>query len=413
MKKHRLVVWMVLSLAVVTLSGITLFKKNENNTILLTTKPSFGSISKTVTATGTLQPVDTVAVGAQVSGTIKNIYVDFNSVVRKGQLLADLDPVLLLSQERQIAANHQQAKSNLEYQSANYYRQLELFNAGAISKADMETATYQYQAAGDNLNSNAAQLSEAQKNLSFTHIYSPIDGTVLSRNISVGQTVASSFNTPTLFSIANDLTQMQVRASVDEADIGSVQKGEKASFTVDAYPDETFYGMVQEIRLEPAVTANVVTYTTIIEVNNASRKLKPGMTANINIITQEQDHVLLVPLLATQFTPDPSQLKKYRIVPLVIHTTQQKATFNNSHIKSSKNSESGNNAADIWIEKGDTLLEKQIQTGLSNDVQQAVINGLNTGDVVVTGIRLNKGNNKANKEERSPFMPTRGGRTGR
>jgi HlyD family secretion protein len=395
MKKHKLFLVTILVVALAALSWITIFKKKGKSVDLITEMPSYGSLSKTVTATGTLQPVDTVAVGAQVSGIIKNIYVDFNSVVKKGQLLAELDPVLLSSQEHQAEANLQQAKANLEYQTANYNRQQQLYHAGAISKADMETATYQYYAARDNIKSTLSQLSAAQKNLSFTRIYSPINGTVLSRNVSAGQTVAASFNTPTLFSIANDLTHMQVRASVDEADIGSVQKGEKVSFTVDAYPNETFYGTVEEIRLEPSVSANVVTYTTIIEASNANLKLKPGMTANINIITQEQDNVLLIPQRAIQFAPDALLSKQYIIKPLTIRALTT------------------NNQAMVWVKKGDTLVQKQITTGLSNDVQEAVLKGLRPTDAVVTGTNASKGADKSNTMERSPFMPTRGGRNGR
>ncbi|MCU7551769.1 efflux RND transporter periplasmic adaptor subunit [Chitinophagaceae bacterium LB-8] len=413
MKKQTLIIVIISMIALAALSWIINFKEKRNLVELLTEKPSFGSLSKTVTATGTLQPVDTVAIGAQVSGTIKNIFVDFNSVVKKGQLLAELDPVLFLAQEHQIEANLQQAKANFAYQAANYNRQQQLYNAGAISKAEIETATYQYRAAQDNVNSILSQLRAAQKSLSFTRIYSPIDGTVLTRNISVGQTVAASFNTPTLFSIANDLTHMQVRASVDEADIGMVQKGQRVKFTVDAYPDEIFYGTVEEIRLEPSVTANVVTYTTIIEADNANLKLKPGMTANIDIVTQEQDNVLLIPQIATQFVPGMSLSKQFMIRPLMPGAHQQRSANNKSGMKAGNHFSMISNQARVWVKKGDTLVQKQIITGLSNDVQEAVIKGLSPDDLVVTSINANKGPGKASTEERSPFIPTRSSRNGR
>src|SRR6185312_714875 len=278
MKKY---IW----IPVIVILGIAAYffikKKNANKSVTLITEHLHtGYISNSVTATGTVQPVDTVAVGAQVSGTIQNIYVDFNSTVKKGQLLATLDKSLFTDQVNQDQGNLQNAESNLQYQQQNFNRQTQLYNAGAISKADYETAQSAFNTAAAQVRSSKAVLAAAQRNLSFTNIYSPIDGTVLTRNVSEGQTVASSFNTPTLFSIAKDLKKMQVRAAVDEADIGNVKKGQDVTFTVDAFPDDVFKGSVQEVRLQPAVSANVVTYVTIINANNNDMKLKPGMTAN-------------------------------------------------------------------------------------------------------------------------------------
>jgi len=387
MKKNKLIVIIILVIGAVTLSWITFVKKKENRIELASVKPVFGSISKTVMATGTLQPVDTVVVGAQVSGIIKKVYVDFNSVVKKGQLLAELDPVVLQSQQQQMLANLNLAKANLDYQRANYNREQRLFDQAVIAKAEMETATNQYQVAEDNVVSSESQLKAADKNLSFTRIYSPIDGTVLSRNISAGQTVAASFNTPTLFSIANDLTNMQVRASVDEADIGNVKKGEDANFTVDAYPDEIFNGKVEEVRLEPTTSANVVTYTTIIDANNSRLMLKPGMTANINITTQQQDHVILIPLSALHFQPDPALFHHYHLIPLHDSTQSEK------------------NTANVWVQQSDTLIEKQIRTGLSNDINIAVLSGLDPTDMVITAINNRNTTEVTKKPEKSPFMP--------
>jgi HlyD family secretion protein len=283
------------------------FRKKEPAMVLATESPHYGYIANTITATGTVQPVDTVAVGTQVSGTISHVYTDFNATVKKGQLLAEPRIRLLIAQVQQVNAGIQQARSNVTYQQSNSSnRQEQLFNVGAISKAELETAQNAYKVAQANLNSANSQLAAAQKNLSLADIYSPINGTVLSRNVSEGQTVASSFNTPTLFSIAKDLTHMQVRAAVDEADIGNVKKGQRATFTVDAFPNDVFSGTLQEIRLQPAVSANVVTYITIIDAPNDNLKLKPGMTANITVYTREENHALLVSARATRFGTDSS-----------------------------------------------------------------------------------------------------------
>ncbi|MFI5187079.1 MAG: efflux RND transporter periplasmic adaptor subunit, partial [Chitinophagales bacterium] len=272
MKKRKRILWISIFLALAVAAVVWIIKGRNTEIVLATEKPRYGYIANTVTATGTIQPVDTVAVGTQVSGTISRVYVDFNSKVKKGQLLAELDKTILNAQVQQIVGILQQAESQQSYALGNFNRQSELYKAGAISKADLETAQNSYKVADANVKSAQSQLQAAQKNLSLANIYSPIDGTVLSRNVSEGQTVASSFNTPTLFSIAKDLTQMQVRAAVDEADIGNVKSGQKATFTVDAFPDDVFTGSLLEIRLQPSVSSNVVTYTTIINAPNSELK---------------------------------------------------------------------------------------------------------------------------------------------
>ena len=326
MKKFRWIWWVLLIAAIGVAIWFWKFRAGESVIILEIEKPQYGTLSNSVTATGTVQPVDTVAVGSQVSGTIKGVFADFNSTVKKGQLLAQIDKSLFQAQVDQINANLQSAQSNLVYQKSNYERQSKLFDVGAISKADLETALYSYNSAKDNVNGIKAQLMSAQKNLSFTDIYSPIDGTVLSRSISEGQTVASSFNTPTLFSIAKDLTKMQVQASVDEADIGNVAKGQRVIFSVDAFPADTFSGIVKEIRLRSSVSSNVVTYTTIIDAPNDQMKLKPGMTANITIYTKELNNVLLISARALSFQPDSVLAKIYTIqgMPLTIMAKRQR-----------------------------------------------------------------------------------------
>ena len=348
--------------------------------ILETEKPQYGTISNSVTATGTVQPVDTVAVGSQVSGTIKGVFADFNSTVKKGQLLVQIDKSLFQAQVDQINASLQSAQSNLVYQKSNYERQSKLYDVGAISKADLETALYSYNSAKDNVNGIKAQLMSAEKNLSFTDIYSPIDGTVLSRSISEGQTVASSFNTPTLFSIAKDLTKMQVQASVDEADIGNVAKGQRVIFSVDAFPSDTFSGIVKEIRLRSAVSSNVVTYTTIIDAPNDQMKLKPGMTANITIYTKELNNVLLISARALSFQPDSVLSKIYTIqgTPQP-HNGKRGKSRQGQKAATGTVSKANNDSATkafIWIKKDSSLVVHRITTGMDDETEVQVLSGL-------------------------------------
>src|ERR1700761_4422538 len=308
----------IIILLVIVLIGVGVWyfflRKPEKPVVLQTERPRTGYISKSVTATGTVQPVDTVAVGSQVSGTIKNLYTDFNAKVKKGQLLAELDKSLFQAQVDQYRANLQLQRATLAYQKSTFNRQTQLYNVGAISKADYENAQSQYQTAQASVESVQAQLNGAEKNLSYASIYSPVDGVVMTRNVSVGQTVAASFSTPTLFIIAKDITHMQVQAAVSEADIGDVTVGQRVTFTVEAYPDITFTGRVNQIRLEPAVSANVVTYSTIITAPNDDLKLRPGMTANIFVFTKEVDSALLISAKALNFRPDSALAKQYTIL---------------------------------------------------------------------------------------------------
>jgi HlyD family secretion protein len=386
--------------------------------VLATEKPHYGYIANTVTATGTVQPVDTVAVGTQVSGTISKVYVDFNSQVKKGQILAELDKTILNAQVQQIVGNLQQTQSQIVYEQSNYNRQSQLYEVGAISKADYETAQNALRVAEANSKSVRSQLQAAQKNLSLANIYSPIDGTVLSRNVSEGQTVASSFNTPTLFSIAKNLKQMQVRAAVDEADIGNVKKDQRVTFTVDAFPDDTFNGTVEEIRLQPAVSANVVTYTTIINTSNDDLKLKPGMTANITVYTKEENNALVISARATKFRPDSTLMKKYTIVdPRKKSKGQQTASApgvseNANRSVNTRTYPLTKDSADVkrgsvWILNGDTLTRRFIRTGLQDGTQVQVLSGLTPMDQVVDGVQQAGAKATQNSNPRSPFMPQR------
>jgi HlyD family secretion protein len=403
MKKFKWIIWVVVVAGAAVAVWFWKFKPVKTETVLETTHPYYGSISNSVTATGTVQPVDTVAVGTQVSGTILKVYVDFNSQVKKGQLLAQLDKSVLLAQVQQISANLQSARANITYQKSNYDRQHELYQVGAISKAELEAALYQYRSATQSVSSIQAQMSSAQKNLSYANIYSPIDGTVLSRSVSEGQTVAASLSTPTLFSIAKDLTKMQVQASVDEADIGNVITGQRAVFTVDAFPADTFAGIVKEVRLRPSVSANVVTYTTIIDAPNKELKLKPGMTASITIYTKEINHVLLVPAKATAFKPDSILAKVY--------TIQRDLPVNKSTGVKDSNRTSNGNPGSVWLIKGDRIIRQPVLTGMDDETQVEILSGLTPDDELVTGYQQLKSTKKSTAK--SPFMPTRPGGTNR
>ena len=419
MKKRKRILWSSIILAIALVVALWAIKDRSPEIVLATEKPHVGYIAKAITATGTVQPVDTVAVGTQVSGTISKVYVDFNSKVKKGQLVAELDKTILNAQVQQIVSSIQQAQSQLTYQQSNFNRQSQLYNAGAISKADLETAQNEFKVAQAGLRSAQSQLQAAQKNLSLASVYSPIDGTVLSRNVSEGQTVAASFNTPTLFSIARDLTHMQVDAAVDEADIGNVKKGQRVSFSVDAFPDDVFEGVVSEIRLQPSVSANVVTYTTIINTENDQLKLKPGMTANITIYTKEENNALLISARATKFKPDSIMMKKYKIIDDRKKSKGQQTASGpevaDNRDRSGKKVKKDSSATDsikiqrasVWILNGNTLTRRFIRTGLQDGTQVEVLGGLTPNDEIVDGVQQAGVKANSNTNQRSPFMPQR------
>ncbi|MBZ5859550.1 efflux RND transporter periplasmic adaptor subunit [Flavihumibacter profundi] len=388
MKRKYIITLVFVLILIGTISAYYILNKGKNNNAftLNTEQVKKSAIASIVTSTGTIVPVDTVAVGTQISGMISKIHTDFNARVKKGQLLAELDPTIMQSTVEQIKGNLALAESNLAYQKINYERQKQLYDVGSISKANYDAAINGLSNAEAALSSIKAQLKSANKNLSFTKIYSPIDGVVLNRNISVGQTVAASFNTPTLFSIAKDITKMQAQAKVDEADIGQVSKGNRVTFTVDAFINDIFPGTVAEIRLQPTISANVVTYTTIINTNNDSLKLKPGMTATITIYTAEAEDVLTIPLPALKFKPSPEMMgKDYTIVAF---TGARKATDKF-----------------VWVLKDKNITENKITTGINDNTRVQVLSGIKENDLVITGVS-NEANSKANSESKSPFLPT-------
>ncbi len=397
-KIYKMKKWILISTSIVLIASISYYYFRENKSELITLETSkayYGYIANSITATGTIQPLDTVSVGAQVSGVVKKIYADYNSIVKKGQLLAQIDPSIILAQKEVANSNLTNARSNLTFQESNFYRQKTLYSKDIISKSEYEIALNQYNVAKSTVNNTLAQLRITNKNLSYTDIYSPIDGMVLNRNVSEGQTIASSFNAPTLFVIAKDLTKMQVRAAVDEADIGEVKSGQNVSFTVDAFPTEVFKGTVKDVLLHAKVTANVVTYTTLINVDNTNLKLKPGMTASINIYTKEDAKALLIPSKSLSFKPDSLAEKQFVIVKV-----KKAIPSENPEIKT----------AHIWRKSGDTLFEKIITIDMNDDVNVKITEGLSEGEEVIIDAQKSAENTTTNATQKSPFMPQMGRR---
>ncbi|MCY1723050.1 efflux RND transporter periplasmic adaptor subunit [Prolixibacteraceae bacterium Z1-6] len=312
MKKKTIIIIALVLIAIVSAALILKPSKVDVSQIdIQTAKAGEGTISNVVEATGTIEAITTVDVGTQVSGIIDKLFVDYNTPVKKGQLLAKIDTTNLAAQMEQSQASLDNAKAQLDYQQATYDRMLPLQNKGLISQTDYDQLIYDIAVAKANYKSALAQHKKNQIDLDYALIYSPIDGVVLNKEVEEGQTVAASFNTPTLFSIANDLTQMQVEANIDEADIGHIKEGQRVEFTVDAYPETIFEGKVTQLRWEPTVTNNVVTYTIIVDAPNPDYKLMPGMTATIEVYVLEKTDILVVPSKALRFTPDQKLMMSY------------------------------------------------------------------------------------------------------
>ena len=394
--------------AVVVLALILFFvlKKGKHTEMRINTvRCGIDSIEVTVTATGELQPVYKVDVGTQVSGIVERIYVDFNSVVKKGQLLAELDRSNLNEQLTQAQTSVSNAKSNLTLQQQQYDRIKALYDNKAATQESYESAVNSLNLAKNQLKTAQSELSRAQTNLSYATIYSPIDGVIMDKAVEEGQTVASSFSTPTLFTIANDLTQMQVEASVDEADIGEVKSGQSVTFTVDAFPDDVFSGTVKEVRINPTVTSNVVTYTVIINAPNPEAKLFPGMTANVSITTKKESGVC-IPMTAMYVSFEPDVVKQF----------EKKGCTFQSLYKSQEEIAQGLKDVTkktIWVKKGENNYVQQLVTaGLNNGVKTLVPEGLQEGDEVVIGVSeamegASKGSQESKGGSSNPFMPGR------
>jgi len=383
MKKRSLI---ISTLAGIALVAILFVKCNGGGEYKFNTaEASEQTVEATITATGYIQPVDQVEVGTQVSGVIEKIYVDYNSQVKKGQLLAEIDKSTLNERLVQAKASLESSESELRYAEQNYNRVKELYDVKAATQVSFEEAENRITQAKTSLANAKANLHQAQVNLSYAEIYSPIDGVVLDRSVDEGQTVAASFNTPTLFTIANDLKKMQVEADVDEADIGQVKVGQKVSFTVDAYPDDVFEGLVNQIRLQPTVTSNVVTYTVIIEAPNPDEKLFPGMTASVTITTRLEAG-LSVPAEALNFTPTKEMFAS-------LHQKVGKAEAEKTVVRKA-----------VWMRTANGIEKREVETGFSDGINTIIIGGLSAGDKVV--ISATKGEKKPDGAgSANPLMP--------
>ena len=404
MKKKK-VKWFII-LGIVALIAIICIvkatKSSKKELVIRTHVVSEYTVENTVTATGTIEPVETVDVGTQVSGKVEKIYVDFNDVVKKGQLMAELDKLTLNQNVSRAKASLTSAESQLNYAKLSYERTKQLYESNAATLAAYQEAQNTYTQAQMSKKNAQAAYDQALVDLSYAEIYSPIDGVVLDRAVEVGQTVAASFSTPTLFTLANDLTKMQVEAAVDEADIGQVKIGQRVTFTVDAYTYETFEGTVNQIRMKATTTSNVVKYTVIISAPNPDLKLFPGMTANVTIITEEATG-LAVPAEALNFTPDEQVLRNLQKPEMPkdgqrppMGEAPQMGTEPSAHNM-------------VWIQKNGNIMPRPVKVGMSDVAYKIIEEGLQAGDSVVLSAQYVAKEKQVKKGE-NPFMPGPPGR---
>lgn len=382
-KKKTLVIVAVAAIAALAVWLLSGGKKEEKITFD-TAAVAPANIMNSITATGTIEPVTSVTVGTQVSGIVSKLFVDYNSVVKKGQVIAELDKTNLMSQLNTAKTQLATAQSQLNYQTANYKRYKTLFEKGLVAADDFDNAKLSYTQAKEQVVSAKEEVQRAQTNLGYATITSPIDGVVLSKSVEEGQTVAASFSTPELFTIAQDLTNMQVVADVDEADIGDVKEGERVTFTVDAYHDDTFEGEVKQVRQEATTTNNVVTYEVVISAPNADLKLKPGLTANVTIYTAERKGVLSVPSKALRFTPQKETVGKMKIVD----------------VANAKNK--------VWTIEGNSIVAHKVNIGMTDGTNTQIVGGIAEGTKIVTGLNVMGGEEEKPIEaqgESSPFAP--------
>lgn len=387
-KKKKLII--CISVAIAIIAAVTIFmRSNKRQPITIiyeTAKVERATISNSVTATGTIEPVNIVEVGTQVSGIISKIYVDYNSIVKKGQVIAELDKINLESELASAKANLASSKSELDYQETNYKRMKALHDKGFISDDDFDIADLSYKKAKEAYLVQLQTVQKAQTNLGYATITSPIDGVVLSKDVEEGQTVAASFSTPTLFTIARDLTDMQVVANVDEADIGNVRDGQRVTFTVDAFPDDTFEGRVKQVRQQGEEESNVVTYEVVISAPNNDLKLKPQLTANVNIYTEEIENVVSVPAKALRFSPSKEMMNDGEKIKDCNATNK------------------------LWIKEANILKAYPVKTGITNGIRTQILEGVKEGTAVITNAKAKGGTeedniSEQNSQERSPFSP--------
>ncbi len=397
------------TVVVIAIAGLFVMKpyyKKKVEVSFSTVKVEKGQITNTVTATGTIEVIKTVNVGTQVSGILQHVYVDFNDNVKQGQLLARLDETSLHTQLDQSQSAVNQAQALLNYQEATYNRLKVLFDKKLIAQADFDQAVYNYENARESLANTKSALARAKVNLGYATITSPIDGVVLNRAVEEGQTVAASFNTPTLFTIVNDLTRMEVQTSVDEADIGKVKIGQRVEFTVDAYPDNKFEASVSEVRLQPVTTNNVVTYVVILNAPNPDKKLMPGMTASATIYAEEKANALILSAKALRFRPDTAYVNKMMTERAgnVSKAGVKAPQMETSHPQMASGESSGpageafagkfqgqtpEKRRIVWVrDERYGLRRNMVKIGIENGTSVEILSGLNEGDEVIISMTM-------------------------
>ena len=384
MKKVNKKVWYAIGVLVVILIAWSMLRggKKEEKVSFETVKVEKKNIHTSITATGTIEPVTSVTVGTQVSGIVSKLYVDYNSVVKKGQVIAELDRTNLISELNTAKANLASSESSMAYEKANYNRYKTLYDKGLVSADEYESALLSYRKAMEDVNTKRESVKKAQTNLGYATITSPIDGVVLSKSVEEGQTVAASFNTPELFSIAQDLTDMRVIADIDEADIGGVKEGQRVSFTVDAFPDDHFEGQVTQVRQQATTESNVVTYEVVISAPNKDLKLKPGLTANVTIFTMEKNDVMAVPSKALRFIPTEALLEKGQTI----------SDCEGDH--------------KVWTLENNTFKAHKVEIGTSNGVMTEIISGIPEGMEILTDFTISGGAApEQGQQAGNPFMP--------
>ena len=384
MKKFGKKCWIAIGVIAVILIAWFFLRggKKEEKITFETAKVENTSIHTSITATGTIEPVTSVTVGTQVSGIVSHLYVDYNSVVKKGQVIAELDRTNLISELNTSKANLSSAQSTAAYEQANYNRYKTLYEKGLVSADEFESAQLSYLKAKEQVNTSRESVQKAQTNLGYATITSPIDGVILSKAVEEGQTVAASFNTPELFVIAQDLTDMRVIADIDEADIGGVKEGQRVSFTVDAFPEDKFDGTVTQVRQEAKTESNVVTYEVVISAPNADLKLKPGLTANVTIFTMEKDNVLAVPAKALRFHPSEAVLQEGESI----------SDCEGDH--------------KLWTKEGSVFKAHKVEVGTSNGVMTEITGGIAAGTEVLADFEISGGAApEMSQQGGNPFMP--------
>ena len=384
MKKIGKKGWIAIGVIVVILIAWFFLRggKKEEKITFETAKVENTSINTSITATGTIEPVTSVTVGTQVSGIVSHLYVDYNSVVKKGQVIAELDRTNLISELNTSKANLSSAQSTAAYEQANYNRYKTLYEKGLVSADEFESAQLSYLKAKEQVNTSRESVQKAQTNLGYATITSPIDGVILSKSVEEGQTVAASFNTPELFTIAQDLTDMRVIADIDEADIGGVKEGQRVSFTVDAFPDDHFEGQVTQVRQQATTESNVVTYEVVISARNNDLKLKPGLTANVTIFTLEKNGVLVAPAKALRFMPNEAFLQEGETIEDVEAPTK------------------------LWTKEGNTFKAHKVETGTTNGVLTEITSGISAGTEVLIDFNISGGEEMPQGQQaQNPFMP--------